>query len=112
MAKSLISAIVLCAGLVVTGYAQYGSSGQGSPDSANSGSMSKSGVGPADKKFVEKAAQGGMAEVELGQLATQKASSDDVKKFGQRMVDDHSEATTLRILLNLSMRASLGRIQT
>jgi len=46
----------------------------------------------ADKKFVRDAAQGGMAEVELGKLATEKASSDDVKKFGQRMVDDHSKA--------------------
>jgi putative membrane protein len=46
----------------------------------------------SDKKFVRDAAQGGMAEVELGKLATEKASSDDVKKFGQRMVDDHSKA--------------------
>ena len=46
----------------------------------------------ADKTFVKKAAAGGLAEVELGQLATQKASSEDVKKFGQRMVDDHSKA--------------------
>jgi len=46
----------------------------------------------ADRKFVKDAAQGGMAEVELGQLAAEKASSDDVKKFGQRMVDDHSKA--------------------
>jgi putative membrane protein len=41
---------------------------------------------------MNKAAQGGQAEVELGQLATQKGQSDDVKKFGQHMVDDHSKA--------------------
>jgi putative membrane protein len=45
-----------------------------------------------DKKFVMEAAHGGMMEVELGKLATQKAMSDDVKQFGQRMVDDHSKA--------------------
>ena len=33
-----------------------------------------------------------MAEVAMGKLATQNAQSDDVKKFGQRMVDDHSKA--------------------
>src|SRR5436190_23629768 len=48
--------------------------------------------GGADGVFVKKAAQGGIAEVELGKLATQKASSDDVKQFGQKMVDDHSKA--------------------
>jgi len=46
----------------------------------------------ADTKFVHEAAAGGMAEVELGKLAADKAASPDVKAFGQRMVDDHSKA--------------------
>jgi putative membrane protein len=52
----------------------------------------KSAMSGSDSRFVTEAAQGGMAEVELGRLATEKASSADVKKFGQRMVDDHSKA--------------------
>jgi putative membrane protein len=45
-----------------------------------------------DHEFFMKAAEGGMAEVELAQLALKQASSDDVKQFAQRMVDDHSKA--------------------
>jgi putative membrane protein len=41
--------------------------------------------------FLQKAAEGGTAEVQLGKLATEKASADDVKAFGQKMVDDHTE---------------------
>jgi putative membrane protein len=43
-----------------------------------------------DKTFLMKASQGGMAEVQLGQLAAQKASSEKVKAFGQKMVTDHT----------------------
>ena|SRR5947209_2532043 len=59
---------------------------------ADKDSSGSSQLSAMDKHFVRKAAQGGLAEVELGKLATQKASSDEVKKFGQRMVDDHSKA--------------------
>jgi putative membrane protein len=45
-----------------------------------------------DRKFLEEAAQGGMAEVELGKLAQQKAASDQVKQFGKKMADDHAKA--------------------
>jgi putative membrane protein len=45
-----------------------------------------------DRKFIEEAAQGGMAEVELGKLAQQKAASDQVKQFGKKMADDHQKA--------------------
>ncbi len=43
-----------------------------------------------DKMFVHKAAEGGLDEVQLGQLATQKSNNPDVKAFGQKMVDDHT----------------------
>jgi putative membrane protein len=46
----------------------------------------------ADREFMSEAATGGLAEVELGRLAAQKGQSADVKRFGQRMVDDHSKA--------------------
>jgi putative membrane protein len=45
-----------------------------------------------DSMFVTKAAQGGMAEVKLGNLAQEKAESPDVKNFGQTMVADHTKA--------------------
>jgi putative membrane protein len=50
------------------------------------------GAAPNAKTFVDEAAQGGLAEVELGKLAADRAASPDVKQFGQRMVDDHSKA--------------------
>jgi putative membrane protein len=46
----------------------------------------------ADKTFAMKAAQGGLAEVQDGQLASLRAVSPQVKQFGQRMVTDHSQA--------------------
>ena len=45
----------------------------------------------ADATFAKKAAAGGMAEVKLGQLAQEKASSEKVKAFGKRMETDHTK---------------------
>jgi putative membrane protein len=44
------------------------------------------------RDFVMEAASGGMMEVELGQLAQQKATNQRVKDFGAMMVRDHSKA--------------------
>jgi len=48
--------------------------------------------GSEDIEFVLDTAKGGIAEVELGKLATEHAKSEEVKKFAQRLVDDHSKA--------------------
>ena len=49
------------------------------------------GAANPDQAFVTEAAQGGMSEVQLGELAVKQASSKDVKAFGQMMVKDHSQ---------------------
>lgn len=45
-----------------------------------------------DAAFYKSAAEGGMAEVELGKLAQEKSSMQSVKDFGAMMVSDHSAA--------------------
>lgn len=45
-----------------------------------------------DKIFMMKAAEGGMMEVQWGKWAAQNGQNADVKKFGNRMVTDHSKA--------------------
>jgi putative membrane protein len=72
--------------------AQTDTSSAADQSNSNMSSKKSAGTAMADTHFVKKAAEGGLAEVELGQLAVQKASSEQVKKFGQRMVDDHSKA--------------------
>jgi len=47
-----------------------------------------------DRNFIMDAAMGGLEEVELGRLAAQQGMGAEVKQFGQRMVDDHSQANS------------------
>jgi putative membrane protein len=65
-----------------------GNAGQRGPQDM---SMENAAMAGGDKVFVSKALEGGMAEVQLGQLAAQKSQSDDVKQFGQKMVTDHTQ---------------------
>src|SRR5262249_13497583 len=52
--------------------------------------MSTKGV--PDEHFIHEAAIGGMAEVELGKTASEKGQTAEVKRFGQKMADDHGKA--------------------
>lgn len=60
----------------------------GATGSSRTGSTASS----VNQEFVSDAASGGMMEVELGTMAVQNASSQEVKDFGRRMIDDHSKA--------------------
>ena len=62
-----------------------------SPAPAKGTAKTASKLSAADKSFMMEAAKGGQMEVALGQLAAQKAQNADVKKFGNRMVADHSK---------------------
>ena len=64
-----------------------------SPAPATKGAAKAGGkLSSADKTFMMNAAKGGMMEVEMGKMAAQSGQSADVKKFGNRMVTDHSKA--------------------
>ena len=66
----------------------------------------------ASTAFLPKAADGGMAEVQQGQVAQQKGTNDAVKNFGSMMVRDHSAANdqlkALATRRNITLPDSLG----
>jgi hypothetical protein len=49
-------------------------------------------VAEQDQEFAQKAAEGGLIEVQLGELAQQQAKDEQVVQFGERMVQDHGRA--------------------
>ncbi len=55
---------------------------QATPESASSGKDSK--------QFLAQAMQDSLAEIEVCNLALEKASDDEIKAFSQQMIDDHS----------------------
>src|ERR1700716_742753 len=47
---------------------------------------------PDPKAFIELAAQDGMTEVQLGELALRNSKNPHVRQFAQQMIDDHGKA--------------------
>jgi putative membrane protein len=65
-----------------------GTAGSSASGAAASGSVSKS-----DQKMMKDLAEANMAEIEAAKLAQQKSSSEEVKNFAQKMIDDHTKAS-------------------
>ncbi len=93
---------LLCGGAAMAqGMGQPAQTGLDNPQSTTTNNMNTTanGIGavpagatsPQDRVFLKDALEGGMAEVQLGQLALQKSNNADVKQFAQKMVDDHTK---------------------
>jgi putative membrane protein len=97
---AMAGAVLLCSSIGMAQMQQPSTGpagGQGS-GSANpsmnpqmNGMQTNGQASPVDMLFVKKALQGGIAEVQLGQLTLQKSSNDQIKQFAQKMIDDHTK---------------------
>ena len=91
-----VSGLLVCACVAALG---VGCNGRNRTDNAiatNTNESATAGtagsVSNSDKDFVNDQLSGGMAEIQLAQLAKDHASSADVKQFAQMMIDDHTKA--------------------
>jgi putative membrane protein len=96
--QHLKTTLVAALALALAGGLPLASQAMGDKSTTSTSSMktsastqAQSTLSSSDRKFIEEAGKGGLAEVEFGQLAEQKAQSPDVKQFGQKMVSDHSK---------------------
>ena len=62
----------------------------------------------ADRKFIQEAAESGMFEVQVAQLATTKASDPAVKSFAGMLVEQHSTANNELVQLANSKKVELS----
>jgi putative membrane protein len=89
LAASLLGLLVGCAQMSGSGSnASTSSSAKSATASATAGSK----VSKADQELMEDIAHANIAEIQTGQLALEKSKNEQVRKFAQKMVDDHTMA--------------------
>jgi len=89
MKRILLPAIVVITAALTGGTAgAQAPRAQDRPPDASPGSPSAS----SDREFINEMTIAGLAEVQLGKMASEQAGNADVKAFGQMMMKDHSQA--------------------
>src|SRR5262245_17900836 len=71
---------------------QAGSNANANRQQSQQGNQSKAVASINDRKFEIDASEADMAELANAQLALQRAESDDVKQFAQRVINDRTKA--------------------
>jgi len=71
------------------GETQNAGGSTGGTQNGNTGGAA-SALGSSDRKFMQEAAAGGMAEVEMARVAVERASSDAVRDYARKMIEDHT----------------------
>jgi putative membrane protein len=85
----LTIALVLLAGGPALAQAGPGTGGSAQGPTASETRGTK--LSKVDEVFVSDAAHSNLAEIKLGQLATEKGSTHEIRAFGQSLVDDHTK---------------------
>jgi putative membrane protein len=90
----MIAAVIIASGVLLNAQApgQAPATPPLPPPNPSPTTPGQANAGTGAQTFVTQAAIAGMAEVELGKMATQSGSNAKVKSFGQQMVTDHTKA--------------------
>ncbi len=88
--RKMLTAALVAVGLFAS--LEYKSVAQSTQSTPSTTGQNQTQLSAADKQFITAAAQGGMAEVQMAQLATKQASSEAVRKYAKQMIQDHTRA--------------------
>lgn len=112
--KNILSAGLIGIGMVLTlGFVAVAEQSERQPSTLqnrqNTTEQNQNRLSSSDRLFMERAAQGNMAEIRLSQLALQRASSDEVKQYAQQMIDQHTQANNQLMQLARQKNVTLPR---
>jgi len=109
MRAKLLTALVITTLGITSAAAQFGNPGGADPATIESspGVPVPGQTNVPDRLFASLVTQGGMAEVELAKLATQKSRDESVIAFAKQMINDHGTANGKLVQLAKQMGLAL-----
>ncbi|HEY9300300.1 MAG TPA: DUF4142 domain-containing protein [Phormidium sp.] len=112
--KNLLTAGIVATGMVLSlGFVAVAEQSERQPSTQqnrqNTTQQNQNRLSSSDRLFMNKAAQGNMAEIRLSQLALQRATNNEVKQYAQQMIDQHTQANNQLMQLARQKGVTLPR---